>query len=175
MQLRIKAGESLFQAEFTSDHCLALFKELVTKILDKNIPGNSILVQQDATAVELENDCSSHEIRSAKTVIPDTNEVDPSGDVIELTGYMIMSCEICGKENVFYQREPADHCQCINCGAELFYKNLSPVVVSCECGTYQKFLTNHIESMFEVKCRKCGSPVALEYVHKENKYKTIKE
>lgn len=90
-------------------------------------------------------------------------------------GFAYIKCPICGKERGFCMKKESDHYHCDGCGSRsVFDKSLVPLFINCECGKRFKYLTNMTDSMFDINCIGCGSPVAVKWNKDKRIYETIK-
>lgn len=91
-------------------------------------------------------------------------------------GFLYIQCRKCGEVHAFCVREGINNSICPRCGARTFFSEpLKVMRLYCECGLYTRYVTNLKEEMFDARCINCGSPVAVKFNHRKNRYETIKE
>ncbi|WAJ24033.1 hypothetical protein [Lacrimispora xylanolytica] len=109
------------------------------------------------------------------SVIAELDAKIPSLDTPKYKGFMYIKCPVCGKEKGLCMKKEADHYHCDSCGKRSeFEKPLVPLFVNCECGRRFKYLTNMMESLFDINCLDCGAPVAVKWNEDKQIYETIR-
>lgn len=88
-------------------------------------------------------------------------------------GCLAIQCEHCGKTHHFSCREPLEEFVCYECKQTTKLSKLRQVYLTCECGNKIKYRTNKTESMFDLPCKKCGTPVAVFLNEKKGAYYSI--
>lgn len=107
--------------------------------------------------------------------VPEKPEVLSEFAAPKYKGFMYIKCPVCGKEKGLCMKKETDHYHCDSCGKRTeFEKPLVPLWVNCECGKRYKYLTNVTESLFDINCLDCGSPVAVKWNGDKQIYETIR-
>ena len=53
--------------------------------------------------------------------------------------------------------------KCFHCKKVTVLEDLKKITGRCECGNKISYLTNIKDSLFDIECRNCGSPVTFEW------------
>ena len=88
-------------------------------------------------------------------------------------GFLYIKCAKCGHIHAFCAKVPMDVYRCGECGGRTPLDNMVPLRITCECGARHNYLTNVVMDQMDVTCFTCGSPVAVEWNEKLQKYTTI--
>lgn len=90
-------------------------------------------------------------------------------------GFLLIYCERCGNVHAFAVRERITEAYCKVCHKKISLENLKPLWLHCECGKRIRYMTNHVFSLFDVECIRCGNPVAVWWNQRKGIYETIRE
>lgn len=91
----------------------------------------------------------------------------------EYKGFLYIKCEKCGGIKGFCVKDKLKYYKC-ECGHKTELNDLKRLLVSCECGRFFRYQTNMTQTEFDVCCRDCGSPVAVEWNNKRKRYETMR-
>lgn len=82
-------------------------------------------------------------------------------------GLLAIECEHCGYIGQYFVKEPIENHVCTKCGKETkIPDNMRVAYMNCECGQNTAYLTNVMDSMFDMHCNRCKQVVAVEYIKK---------
>ena len=90
-------------------------------------------------------------------------------------GFLYIECPHCGSRRGFCTKEELKTIRCRDCGGEITTDEpLKPLYMRCHnCGFEGAYRTNIKEKLFDITCKECGSPVAVEYNAKKDIYSSI--
>lgn len=88
-------------------------------------------------------------------------------------GFLYIKCPDCGEIKGFCAKVRIHNFRC-GCGSVTRLEHLVPLYMNCECGRKSRYLTNMTESMFDMTCYDCGSPVAITWNDNKKQYETIR-
>ena len=91
-----------------------------------------------------------------------------------VTGALFIHCDKCGCDIGLYSKEPKKYIRCKKCGNSILLEGLRNLVAFCECGFTMKYLTNIKDGVFDIPCRNCEAPIAVEWNAHKNKYQNCK-
>ncbi len=91
----------------------------------------------------------------------------------EYTGFLYIECAHCGHVYAFCAKKPISTYRCERCGQRTPLVDMFRLHVACECGAHFYYRTNIVTQKMDVTCYNCGSPVAVEWVDKLQKYQPM--
>lgn len=91
-------------------------------------------------------------------------------------GFLHVVCERCGAEKSFFSKENTSYnsCTCCGKGMNLHKDDFRMMYLNCECGSTLYSKTNSIKPEFDVVCKDCGAPVAVQWNSKRKCYETMR-
>ena len=92
-----------------------------------------------------------------------------------IKGFLHVVCEHCGAVSMFFAKNEIRARKCHSCKEEMqLHKDAFRMMyINCECGAALYYKTNALESEFDVECKECQSPVAVEWNPKKKHYQTM--
>ena len=92
----------------------------------------------------------------------------------EYTGFLMIDCQQCGNRHPFNAKVPISTYRCKECGGATPLGKLNRLRLFCECGRSYGYKTNiNTDEIFDVNCLNCGSPVAMEWSEKRDRYEPV--
>ena len=134
--------------------------ESMPEPVQEKIPEQDIADQEPEEEVESETD-QEQELSAAFT--------EPSTGY---GGFLYIKCPECGEIKGFCAKVRIHNFRC-GCGSVTRLEHLVPLYMNCECGRKSRYLTNMTESMFDMTCYDCGSPVAITWNDNKKQYETM--
>ncbi len=89
------------------------------------------------------------------------------------TGFLLIKCDRCGDVHAFCIKQPIREYRCAKCGGRTPLTDRYRLRILCECGGKYNYLTNIVTQQMDVNCFKCGTPVAVEWNERLQKYVSI--
>ncbi len=86
-------------------------------------------------------------------------------------GFLILTCEECGRTHTINAREPVKNTVCKTCGHVTELKELAAVEMCCpDCGKTWTYKTNSEQAEVKTRCIQCGTPMESEWDSKTRRY-----
>lgn len=124
-----------------------------------------------------ENKVEEQPAEAPDTVPERPAPVDPSARVERATfetgyrGFMILTCEACGKSYTINAREPVTETACKACGHVTALDGMAEVEMCCpSCGRTWRYKTNSEQADVSAHCISCGAVMVSEWDRKLRRY-----
>lgn len=117
---------------------------------------------------------AKHPLPAIKIDEPAKSESSENEDK-RYSGFMIVECENCGKQHVFFAKVAIGSQYCQKCGHETKLHDMKYVIADCKCGSHVRYKTNSKQRILGVDCIKCQAPIDLELNERNNSYVTMRE
>lgn len=88
-------------------------------------------------------------------------------------GVLYIRCEHCGREKRVFFKDPQRTFKCFHCKEDTVLSDLKRLTGKCECGNKFSYYTNIKDTLFDIECRKCGSPVTFEWNRKKDRFMSL--
>lgn len=117
---------------------------------------------------------AKHPLPTIKIDEPAKSESSENEDK-RYSGFMIVECENCRKQHVFFAKVAIGSQYCQKCGHETKLHDLKYVIADCKCGSHVRYKTNSKQRVLSVDCIKCQAPIDMELNGRTNTYVTMRE
>ena len=198
MKIRLSMQGMSLNVEVSEDKAMHVYRGLAEKLLlqvagvEKNVVPNIAVEGKatvDKTAVA-ESVKHLVEEEMQKKLDPEEkgnllknlekDDAPPNGQETEdeqngYKGFLAIKCKACGDVKAFSSKYKINWRRCQACGKIIDLKKMVPLWLHCECGQRSHYYTNLEDPIAEIKCIRCGAPVAVEWNEKKKCYQTIEE
>lgn len=149
-----------------------VFNQLVVMLLriEKESPNKKDSEQNEIPVQELGKNTITENLSKGQRI-----EVCYEDERKSYKGFLYLKCPECGAIKGFNTDKEIAGYHCFECGSDTpFLEELKPLYMNCECGKKFKYMTNMEESLFDIECINCGSPVSVKWNEKKRIYETIR-
>lgn len=187
-KVKISTGRINIEVEMKSDKqadwnatrlASILFQDLEVGCLEESPKDDSyeIILKPEETVQEEQKVEQPEEVSEEKPAENIWGGVEKEGAFDKgnkIKGFVYIKCAHCGAISGRCLKKPQDLFVCPECGEETELKELRDLSVKCECGKTFVYHTNLKIKMFDINCLECGSPVAVFWNEKKEKYETMR-
>lgn len=125
-----------------------------------------------------ENPVEEQPAEEAPATVPEQPaHADPPAHVERITfetgyrGFLILTCEACGKSYTVNAREPVTETTCKACGHVTALEEMAAVEMCCpDCGKTWRYKTNSEQADVSARCVSCGAVMVSEWDRKLRRY-----